>query len=103
MVDINSNILPHQSFLNARDYYLGLIYDLKGEKSVALSYYRSAAKLLEQRLDENIADAMLHAAVSRVYAKLGLEEASVKSAQLALALVPPSRDAWYGMVNNDTY
>jgi len=99
LVDINSNILPHQSFLNARDYYLGLIYDLKGEKSVALSYYRSAAKLLEQRLDENIADAMIHAAVSRVYAKLGLEEASVKSAQLALALVPPSRDAWYGMVN----
>ena len=97
--NINRDILSHQSFLNAKDYYIGLMYDLMGNDELAVSFYRSAVVILERRLNENIGDAMLHAAISRVYVQLGLFEEAVKSAQLAVALVPPSRDAWYGMVN----
>ena len=75
------------------------MYDLMGNDELAVSFYRSAVVILERRLNENIGDAMLHAAISRVYVQLGLFEEAVKSAQLAVALVPPSRDAWYGMVN----
>ena len=70
-----------------------------GNKQLAVSFYRSALEILEKRLNENIGDAMLHAAISRVYLQLGLLEDALKSAQLSVALVPPSRDAWYGIVN----
>ena len=70
-----------------------------GDSSLATSYYKSALNILEKKLDENIADAMLHAAISRVYVRLGLLEEAVKSAQLSVALVSPARDAWYGIVN----
>ena len=93
------DILTHQSSLNAKDYYIGLIYDLMGENKLAISYYNSALDILEIKLNENIGDAMLHAAISRVYIQLGMFEEAVKSAQLSVALVSPARDAWYGIVN----
>ena len=99
LTDIDKKILSHQSSLNAKDYYIGLIYDFMGDSSLAISYYKSALNILEKKLDENIADAMLHAAISRVYVRLGLIEEAVKSAQLSVALVSPARDAWYGIVN----
>ena len=99
LTDIDKKILSHQSSLNAKDYYIGLIYDFMGDSSLATSYYKSALNILEKKLDENIADAMLHAAISRVYVRLGLIEEAVKSAQLSVALVSPARDAWYGIVN----
>ena len=99
LTDIDKKILSHQSSLNAKDYYIGLIYDFMGDSSLATSYYKSALNILEKKLDENIADAMLHAAISRVYVRLGLLEEAVKSAQLSVALVSPARDAWYGIVN----
>ena len=94
LTDIDKKILSHQSSLNAKDYYIGLIYDFMGDSSLATSYYKSALNILEKKLDENIADAMLHAAISRVYVRLGLIEEAVKSAQLSVALVSPARDAW---------
>jgi len=99
LTGLDRNILSHQSSLNAKDYYIGLIYDLMGNNKLATSYYKSALSILEKRLNENIGDAMLHAAISRVYVQLKLFEEAVRSAQLAVALVPPSRDAWYGVVN----
>ena len=99
LTDIDKKILSHQSSLNAKDYYIGLIYDFMGDSILATSYYKSALNILEKKLDENIADAMLHAAISRVYVRLGLLEEAVKSAQLSVALVSPARDAWYGIVN----
>ena len=99
LTDIDKKLLSHQSSLNAKDYYIGLIYDFMGDSSLATSYYKSALNILEKKLDENIADAMLHAAISRVYVRLGLIEEAVKSAQLSVALVSPARDAWYGIVN----
>ena len=69
-----------------------------GDSSLATSYYKSAFNILEKKLDENIDDAMLHGAISRVYVRLGLIEEAVKSAQLSVALVSPARDAWYGIV-----
>jgi len=99
LTDIERDILSHQSSLNAKDYYIGLIYDLMGENKLAMSYYKSALDILEKKLNENIGDAMLHAAISRVYIRLGLIEEAIKSAQLSVALVSPVRDAWYGIVN----
>ena len=99
LTDIEKKILSHQSSLNAKDYYIGLLHDFMGNKQLAVSFYRSALEILEKRLNENIGDAMLHAAISRVYLQLGLLEDALKSAQLSVALVPPSRDAWYGIVN----
>jgi len=99
LTDIERDILTHQSSLNAKDYYIGLIYDLMGENKLAMSYYKSALDILEKKLNENIGDAMLHAAISRVYIRLGLIEEAIKSAQLSVALVSPVRDAWYGIVN----
>ena len=79
--------------------YQGL-YDLLEEGiDNAIKRHYDAHLLLEKRLNENIGDAMLHAAISRVYLQLGLLEDALKSAQLSVALVPPSRDAWYGIVN----
>tara|TARA_Y100001970_G_scaffold142013_1_gene174736 strand:+ start:75 stop:2063 length:1989 start_codon:yes stop_codon:yes gene_type:complete len=97
--NLERNILTHQSSLNAKDYYIGLLYDLMGENKLAISYYKSALSILEKKLNENIGDAMLHAAISRVYIRLGLIEEAVKSAQLSVALVSPARDAWYGVIN----
>ena len=97
--NLERNILTHQSSLNAKDYYIGMLYDLMGENKLAISYYKSALSILEKKLNENIGDAMLHAAISRVYIRLGLIEEAVKSAQLSVALVSPARDAWYGVIN----
>ena len=97
--NLERNILTHQSSLNAKDYYIGFLYDLMGENKLAISYYKSALSILEKKLNENIGDAMLHAAISRVYIRLGLIEEAVKSAQLSVALVSPARDAWYGVIN----
>tara|TARA_Y100000748_G_scaffold133095_1_gene111746 strand:- start:269 stop:2257 length:1989 start_codon:yes stop_codon:yes gene_type:complete len=97
--NLERNIFTHQSSLNAKDYYIGMLYDLMGENKLAISYYKSALSILEKKLNENIGDAMLHAAISRVYIRLGLIEEAVKSAQLSVALVSPARDAWYGVIN----
>ena len=97
--NLERNIFTHQSSLNAKDYYIGMLYDLMGENKLAISYYKSALIILEKKLNENIGDAMLHAAISRVYIRLGLIEEAVKSAQLSVALVSPARDAWYGVIN----
>ena len=97
--NLERNIFTHQSSLNAKDYYIGMLYDLMGENKLAISYYKSAFSILEKKLNENIGDAMLHAAISRVYIRLGLIEEAVKSAQLSVALVSPARDAWYGVIN----
>ena len=97
--NLERNIFTHQSSLNAKDYYIGMLYDLMGENKLAISYYKSALSILEKKLNENIGDAMLHAAISRVYIRLGLIEEAIKSAQLSVALVSPARDAWYGVIN----
>ena len=47
LTDIDKKILSHQSSLNAKDYYIGLIYDLMGDSSLATSYYKSALIILE--------------------------------------------------------
>lgn len=93
----DQEVFSYSTVLNTRDYYLGRIYSSQGNEALARKHLNRSRAYLETQLKANIADAMQHAALSRTLMALGMKEEAVREAELAVAIVPPTRDAWFGV------
>lgn len=69
-------------------YYLGLTYQLKGEKWMAAASYDSAAVLCVRKINEDSSNPYLHATLGLAYTALRKPEEGLKMAQRALKMEP---------------
>jgi TolB-like protein/Flp pilus assembly protein TadD len=72
-------------------------YRLQGDAARARKNYAEAQRLLEAALKERPDDPDLHVGLGFVYAGLGQRERAVAEGERAVALVPVSKDAVYGL------
>ncbi len=72
------------------------IHGLMGEAQQAQTYYESARDLLEARLAEQPEEARFHSALGLAYAGLGQKQRAIEEGELAVKLMPLTREAWQG-------
>ena len=69
------------------------------EPELARSGYKTAVEILEKKVAEVPADPRYHSALGIVYAGLGKKEEAIKEGLKAVALLPVSKDAVYGIAH----
>jgi len=74
----------------------GLIHYLMGQQQLAEAYFDSARTLLEARVLERPDDPRYRSALGITYAGLGRREDAIREGQLAVELLPPSKEALVG-------
>ncbi len=85
-----------QYFYKPQDLYLAKVYGLMKEKLPAEEHYRSAIKLLKEKIVKNPDDSRLHSALGIAYAGLGDKENAVREGKKGYELLPVTREAWRG-------
>ncbi len=86
---------------NAYDYVpkaqlYGRIYGLMGDRERERAYYDSTRSMLETRIQERPDDERLRSALGIAYAGLGRKEDAIREGELAVELLPMSKEAWRG-------
>jgi tetratricopeptide (TPR) repeat protein len=76
--------------------YAGLAYLAAGQMESATAAFESARVILEAAPPERPEDPALHRALGLVYAELGMKEEAIREGQMAVDLLPISRDAVSG-------
>ncbi len=72
------------------------IYGLMGNRERERAYYDSASTMLETRIQQRPDDERLRSALGIAYAGLGREEDAIREGELAVELLPMSKEAWRG-------
>jgi tetratricopeptide (TPR) repeat protein len=72
------------------------IYGLNGNKQLEQDYYESARGLLEAKIQEHPEDARFHSALGIACAGLGRKQDAIRAGELAVELLPVSKDALRG-------
>jgi len=73
------------------------INGLMGNQQLEQAYYESARSILETKIQERPVDARLHSALGIAYAGLGRKEEAIREGQLAVEVLPVSKEAWRGL------
>ena len=79
--------------------FRGELLRLRGEVAPARIVYDSARGILEQKLRALPNDYGYHARLGIVYARLGKTDAAIREGRRAVELLPPERDAYFGVDN----
>jgi len=79
-----------------RDFVLAEVHALRGEQDKARPHADSARRAFEAQLATKSGDSELHALLGVMLAYLGRRDEAVLHGERALALLPPSKDAFYG-------
>ncbi len=72
------------------------IYGLMGHPQRERAYYDSTRSILESEIKERPDDERLHSALGIAYAGLGRKDDAVREGELAIQLLPMSKEAWRG-------
>ena len=75
----------------------GQINGLMGDQQAEQAYYESARNILESKIKQQPEDARFHSALGIAYAGLGRKEDAIREGQLAVDLLPVTKDAWRGL------
>jgi tetratricopeptide (TPR) repeat protein len=75
-----------------------VLHGLLGDRERARANWDSSRVHLEERVAEHPEDPRLHSALGIAYAGLGRKEEAIRDGKLGVALMPPSREAWRGVV-----
>ncbi len=73
------------------------IYDYLNESELAHSSYKTAMEILEEKVTEIPNDPRYHSALGIAYAGLGRKEEAINEGVKAVAMLPISKDAVYGL------
>ncbi len=96
---IPEDVREEQFVFMPKEAYVGLILELMGEPVEARRHFENARALLEEKVRESPDDPRVHAALGRVYARLGLADEALREGRKAVDLLPVSLDAldgpWY--------
>ena len=79
---------------NAQRY--ALIYAYMNKKELAKKCYGEARSILETKITEQPEDARFHSSLGIAYAGLGRKEDAIREGELAVELLPVSKDAFDG-------
>ncbi len=74
----------------------GLVYLLMGQQQLAEAYFDSARTILEANVLERPEDSRYRSALGITYAGLGRREDAIREGELAVELLPPSKEALVG-------
>ena len=75
----------------------GIVFDLKGEREMAVSHYKSALALLEKAVVENPEDPRIRSSLGMTYAGLSRKDEAIASGRKAVELYPVTKDAMLGL------
>jgi len=79
--------------------FRGELLRLRGDTAPARIIYDSARVVIEQELRTLPNDYGYHARLGLVYARLGKMDAAIREGRRAVQLLPPERDAYFGIDN----
>jgi TolB-like protein/DNA-binding SARP family transcriptional activator/Tfp pilus assembly protein PilF len=86
-----------QYYVLPRTLLLGHTYQLMGDVDRAVASYDSARAILEEKRRQDFDDPRLHSAVGIAYAGLGFEQQAIHAGELAVELMPISKEARRGV------
>ena len=89
-----SSDVPYEAQDKAQRY--AQIYGLMGNRQRERAYYDSARSMLETKIQERPDDESLRSALGIAYAGLGRKEDAIREGELAVELLPMSKDALRG-------
>ena len=72
------------------------VYGLVGDRRLERVYYDSARTAMEALVRDRPEDARFHGALGIAYAGLGRKEDAIREGELAVELLPVSKEAWRG-------
>jgi len=96
LASIQEEVEKGNTYYKPKEAIIGLIYELLGKLDQARTHYKKAQILLERKVRELPDDARIHAELGKVYAHLGFKDQAISEAQIAIDLIPVSKDALDG-------
>ncbi len=72
------------------------IYGLMGDRQRERAYYDSTRSMLETKIEQHPDDERFRSALGIAYAGLGRKEDAIREGELAVELLPMSKEAWQG-------
>ncbi len=73
------------------------IHGLMGNQQLEQAYYESARNILETKIQQRPEDARFHSSLGIAYAGLDRKEDAIREGQLAVELLPVTKEAWGGL------
>ena len=89
--------LETQLFFIPKVLLYALISELDDDQQSALEFYEEARIFLEAEILKDPNDSLRHSALGITYAGLGRKEEAIREGQLAVELLPVTKDAWVGL------
>jgi len=94
---VSSEVLSEGQFLYVPKAQLyAQIHGLMGNRQRERAYYDSARSMLETKIEERPDDTRYRSALGIAYAGLGSKEDAIREGELAVELLPMSKEAWRG-------
>ena len=85
-----------QFYFVPRDQVYAQIYGFMNQPDLERTHYESARVMLESRIEAQSEDARFHSALGIAYAGLGRKGEALREGELAVELLPVSKDAYQG-------
>ena len=86
----NASVIP-------KELPMAICYNGLGEKAKAENFFSIARKKMEQQVQLSPDDYRTHAGLGIVYSHIGLKKEAIREAKTALAILPPSKDSFFGV------
>ncbi|MFB3111982.1 MAG: hypothetical protein ACE10G_08115, partial [Gemmatimonadales bacterium] len=94
---VSSEVLLENQFLYVPKAQLyAQIYGLMGNSQLEQAYYDSTRSILETKTEERPDDSRYRSALGIAYAGLGRKADAIREGELAVELLPMSKEAWRG-------
>lgn len=78
------------------DLYIAKVYRLKNNSNLADKHFKSAIRVLQDKIKLNPEDSRLYSSLGLAYAGLGKKEEAIEYGKQGYDLLPISREAWRG-------
>jgi tetratricopeptide (TPR) repeat protein len=92
---VGDEILVGRDAYDPMSLYSGLVHSYAGQTELARAAFDSARVILEAAVAERPDHDVRRRSLGLVYAGLGMKEAAVQEGQMAVDLMPMSKDAYY--------
>ncbi len=93
---IPEDVWEDQVWFTPKEAYVGWIFELMEKPVEARRHFENARVLLEEKVREDPNDERVHAALGKVFARLGLSDEAIREGRQAVDLLPVSLDALDG-------
>jgi len=85
-----------QFYYKPEDLYKAELYDFMKNKKLAEHHYKSAIKILSEKIKQHPDDSRLYSSLGICYAGIGEKEKAIKEGRHGYELLPVTKEAWRG-------